>query len=64
MQDDWLFRLIKDRCSVEEVMDLLGDDIGVGELCLRLRSHILDKRDRFEDYLDIYAPEEAMEDEC
>jgi hypothetical protein len=50
--------LIKDRCSVEEVMDLLGDDIGVGELCLRLRSHILDRRERFEDFLDIYAPEE------
>lgn len=63
MDNDWLFRLIKDRCSVEEVMDLLGDDIGVGELCLRLRSHILDRRERFEDFLEIYAPEEESEDE-
>ena len=62
MNDDWLFRLIKDRCSVEEVLDVIGDDIGVGELCLYLRGHILQNRDKFEDFLGIYEPEEEEEE--
>ena len=52
MEQDKLFQLIQDRCDPEEVLDLI--DIGVGELCLRLRSHVLDSREKFENYLDIY----------
>ncbi len=52
MEQDKLFQLIQDRMDPEEVVDLLG--IGTGELSLRLRNLILDKRARFEDYLDIY----------
>jgi hypothetical protein len=57
MHDDWLFRLIEDRLNPEEVVDILG--IGVGELCLYLRSQILDSREKFEDFMDIYDEEEA-----
>jgi len=52
MENDQLFRLIQDRMDPEEVCDLLG--IGTGELCLRLRGPIMEHRERFEDYLDIY----------
>ena len=52
METDNLFRLIMDRMDPEEVVDLLG--MGTGELCLRLRQPILEQRERFEDYLDIY----------
>lgn len=57
MEQDKLFQLIQDRMDMEEVIDLCG--IGIGELCLRLRSTILDKRERFENYLDIYDEEPA-----
>ena len=56
MENDNLFQLIQDRMDPDEVVDLLG--IGTGELCLRLRSHILERRERFEDYLDIYSEED------
>lgn len=59
--NDMLFRLIADRMDLDEVLDLCG--IGIGELCLRLRSNILDNRDRFEDYLDIYDPVEFADEE-
>jgi hypothetical protein len=52
MEQDKLFQLIQDRLNPEEVVDLCN--IGVGELSLRLRSHILANRERFEDFLDIY----------
>jgi len=52
MENDLLFQLIQDRMDPDEVVDLLG--IGVGELCLRLRKQVLDNRERFEDYLNIY----------
>ncbi len=55
MYDDNLFQLIQDRMDPDEVVDLLG--IGTGELCLRLRGSILENRERFEDYLDIYSEE-------
>ena len=55
MKDDNLFQLIQDRMDPDEVCDLLG--IGTGELCLRLRSYVLDRRERFESYLDIYDEE-------
>jgi hypothetical protein len=47
--------------DAEEIVDLCG--IEVGELALRLRSHILTNRERFEDYLDIYDNEEEEENE-
>ena len=53
MEKHNLFQLIEDRLDPDEVVDLCG--IGVGELCLLLRKHILDKRERFEDFLDIYV---------
>ena len=60
MEDrDFLFQLIEDRMDMEEVLDLCG--IGIGELCLRLRGNILDKRGRFESYLDVYDPVEFEE---
>ena len=55
MENDNLFQLIQDRMDPDEVVDLLG--IGTGELCLRLRHQILESRDRFEDYLEIYNEE-------
>ena len=55
MEDNNLFQLIQDRLEPEEVVDLC--DIGVGELSLLLRSHILKNRARFEDFLDIYSGE-------
>lgn len=61
MEDsNFLFQLIEDRMDMEEVLDLCG--IGIGELCLRLRGNILEKRDRFEDYLDVYDPIEFEDD--
>lgn len=47
-----LFDLIRERCEMDEVLDLCG--IGMEELILRLRGRILDHRDRFETFLDIY----------
>ena len=55
MYDDNLFPRNQDRMDPDEVVDLLG--IGTGELCLRLRGSILENRERFEDYLDIYSEE-------
>jgi hypothetical protein len=52
METTELFALIRSRCEVEEIMELA--DIGVDELMLRFRGHILDHRERFEDYLDLY----------
>ncbi len=56
----FLFRLIEDRLDMDEVLDLTG--IGIGELCLRLRGNILDNREKFESYLDIYDPAEFNEE--
>lgn len=52
MDNDLLFRLIRDRLEPEEIVDLC--DIGIGELVLKLRGNILANRARFEDFLDIY----------
>jgi len=56
MENDNLFRLINDRMDPDEVLDLLG--MGTGKLCLLLRRQILEQRERFEDYLEIYETEE------
>jgi len=53
MDNDMLFTIIQDRMDPEEVVDLLG--MGTGELCLRLRRQVLEHRERFEDYLNIYG---------
>ena len=55
MDTDNLFQLIQDRLDADEIVDLCG--IEVGELCLRLRKNILENRERFEDFLDIYDEE-------
>lgn len=55
MEQNKLFQLIQDRMDPDEVVDLIG--IGTGELCLLLRRRILENRERFEDYLDIYDEE-------
>ncbi len=60
MENEWLFRLIKDRCSPDEVVDILG--MGTGELSLYLRKQILDNRDKFEDYLGVYEPDMGAEE--
>lgn len=52
MENDILFKLIRERLEPEEIVDLCG--VGVGELTLRLRHLILANRKRFEDFLDIY----------
>ena len=57
MDADKLFQLIQDRMDPDEIVDLCG--IGVGELSLRLRGCILEHRERFESYLDIYDEEVA-----
>ena len=53
MYDETLFRLIGDRLDPEEVIDILG--LGTGELCLLLRKKILEDREKFEEFLGIYA---------
>lgn len=55
MENDKLFRLIRDRLELEEIVDLCG--IEIGELVLRLRGNIIANRERFEDFLDIYDEE-------
>ena len=52
MDNDRLWMLIRDRLEMDEVLDLCG--IGINELCLRLRGNIIENREAFEDYLDIY----------
>ena len=56
-----LFRIIQDRCDPDEIVDVLG--IGTGELCLALRRQILEHRERFEEYLDLYEGAEYDEEE-
>jgi hypothetical protein len=48
-----LFHLIQERCDPYEVLELCN--IGIGELTLRFRGRILENRDKFEEYLDLYA---------
>jgi len=52
VDNDRLWMLIRDRLEMDEVLDLCG--IGINELSLRLRSNILENREAFENYLDIY----------
>lgn len=52
MDTNRLFELIRERCDPEEIVDLC--DIGVGELVLRLRGPIMEHRERFEAYLELY----------
>ena len=47
-----LLLLIRERCEPEEVLELA--DIGMEELLLRFRGKILDNREKFEEFLDIY----------
>lgn len=56
MEQRKLFQLIQDRCDPDDVVDILG--IGTGELCLALRKQILEKRELFEEFLDVYNTEE------
>lgn len=60
MEQDKLFQIIQDRMETDEILDLAG--VGVGELCLRLRYAILQNRERFESYLDIYDEDVANEE--
>lgn len=48
-----LFHLIQERCDPYEVLELCN--IGIGELTLRFRGRILENRDKFEEYLDLYT---------
>ena len=48
-----LFHLIQERCDPYEVLELCN--IGIGELTLRFRGHIIKNREKFEEYLDLYA---------
>lgn len=56
MENKQLMRLIQEQCDPEEVIDLLN--MGVGELCLKLRRDIILHRERFEDYLEINLEED------
>lgn len=60
MENDILFKLIRDRLEPEEVVDLA--QVGIGELVLRLRGKILENRQRFEDFLDIYDEWEGYDE--
>lgn len=60
MDDIPLFQLIRDRMEMDEILDLAG--VGVGELTLRFRHRILENRERFEDYLEIYEHNEVDND--
>lgn len=48
-----LFHLIQERCDPDEVLELCN--IGIGELTLRFRGRILENREKFEEYLDVYS---------
>lgn len=48
-----LFHLIQERCDPYEVLELCN--IGIGELTLRFRGRILENREKFEEYLDVYS---------
>jgi hypothetical protein len=48
-----LFHLIQERCDPYEVLELCN--IGIGELTLRFRGRILENRQKFEEYLDVYS---------
>lgn len=52
MEANELFDLIRERCDMDEVLDVAG--IGMEELLLRFRGQILAHRDKFEDYLGLY----------
>ncbi len=54
-----LFKLIRERCDLNEIVDLC--DIEVGELTLRLRSNIIKHRGKFESFLDVYEKDEEEE---
>lgn len=56
-----LFELIRERCEMDEVLDLCG--IGMNELLLRLRGRIIEHRDRFESFLDVYEERDHSFDE-
>ena len=62
MNEKTLWNLIEERMSLEEVLDLSG--VGINELCLRLRGPILERRERFESYLDIYDEGQTYEDDA
>lgn len=47
-----LFALIRDRCEPEEIVELA--EIGMDELMLRFRGNIIDNRQKFEEFLDLY----------
>jgi hypothetical protein len=48
-----LFYLIRERCDPYEVLELCN--IGIGELTLRFRGRIIENRDKFEEFLDLYS---------
>jgi len=48
-----LFHLIQERCDPYEVLELCN--IGIGELTLWFRGRILENRQKFEEYLDVYS---------
>lgn len=48
-----LFHLIRERCETYEVLELCN--IGIGELTLRFRGRIMENRDKFEEFLDLYS---------
>jgi hypothetical protein len=47
-----LFELIRARCEPEEVVELA--DISIDELLLRFRGNVIENRERFEVFLDVY----------
>lgn len=55
-----LIRLISDRLDPEEVVDILG--YNTPHLCLLLRKDIIENRNKFEEFLDIYDTEEYTYD--
>lgn len=59
MENNKLFSLIQERCDPDEVLDILN--MGIGELCLKLRKEILNDREKFEDFLDINIDSEYEE---
>jgi len=51
-----LFALIAERCDPDEIVDILG--YGSARLCVLLRKEIINNREKFEEFLDLFEDDE------
>jgi len=51
-----LFALIAERCDPDEIVDILG--YSSARLCVVLRKEIINNREKFEEFLDVFEQDE------